>query len=161
VVDIESLPDGADTVVLKLMGKAASARQAFEDLGSSDFSLELKSDIISVSIKHCIYLEQFKSELTQEALDFMTYVKDVEEAYQQWVMERRAEGRVEGIEEGKLEHAVGVVLKLLTRRFGDLEPAMVAQINGLSLERADDLAVALLDFGGIEDLVGWLENHAG
>jgi hypothetical protein len=159
IVDIESLSHGADTVVLKLMGKAASARQAFEDLGSSDFSLELRSDIISVSIKHCIYLEQFKSELTQEALDFMTYVKDVEEAYQEWVTERRAEGRVEGIEEGKLAHAVAVVLRQLMRKFGDLEPAIVAQINGLSLGRADDLAVALLDFGGIEDLVGWLENY--
>jgi Uma2 family endonuclease len=55
VVDIESLPDGADTVVLKLMGKAASARKTFEDLSRLNFSLELRSDIISVSIKHCIY----------------------------------------------------------------------------------------------------------
>jgi hypothetical protein len=41
----------------------------------------------------------------------MTYVKDVEEAYQQWVMERRAEGRIEGIAEGNLEQAVTLVLK--------------------------------------------------
>jgi hypothetical protein len=165
VVDIESLPDGADTVVLKLMGKAASARQAFEDLGRLNFSLELRSDIISVSIKHCIYLEQFKSELTQEALDFMTYVKDVEEAYQQWVMERRAEGKIEGIAEGKLEgkleQAVTLVLKQLTRKFGSLSPDVVERINELSLDRADELGVALMDFGGMEDLVGWLGNHVG
>jgi Domain of unknown function (DUF4351) len=53
------------------------------------------------------------------------------------------------------------VLKQLTRKFGALEPDTVAQINGLSLGRADDLAVALLDFGGMEDLVGWLGDHAG
>jgi Domain of unknown function (DUF4351) len=44
----------------------------------------------------------------------------------------------------------------LMRKFGDLEPAIVEQINGLSLGRADDLAVALLDFEGMEDLMDWL-----
>ncbi|MBW4620352.1 MAG: hypothetical protein KME17_13490 [Cyanosarcina radialis HA8281-LM2] len=103
IVDIESLPYNPDTMLLKMLGKANSAKQAFADILKLDPKLELRNDIIEVSLKHCIYLEEVKSELTQEALSFMTYLKEVEEAYQAWVKKRQAEGKIVGFEEGKIE----------------------------------------------------------
>jgi hypothetical protein len=161
VVEIESLQVSLDTVLLRLMGKAATAREAFEAVFRLDPGLDLRNDIIDVAIKHCIYLQQFESDLlTEEASDFMVYIQDVEQAYESWVMARRAEGRLEGkLEgrlEGKLEGEVALVIKLLTRKVGGLSPDLVARVGLLSLERVEELGVALLDFDCVDDLVGWL-----
>jgi hypothetical protein len=82
--------------------------------------------------------------LTEEASSFMVYIQDVEQAYESWVMARRAGW------EGSL------VIKLLTRKVGILSPDLVARVGLLSLERVEDLGVALLDFSSVDDLVGWL-----
>jgi hypothetical protein len=79
---------------------------------------------------------------------FMAYIQDVEQAYESWVMARRAEGKLEG--------EVALVMKQLTRRVGGLSPDLVARVGLLSLERVEDLGVALLDFDSVDDLVGWL-----
>jgi predicted transposase YdaD len=79
----------------------------------------------------------------------MVYIQEVEQAYQQWVKERRAEGKIEG--------EAALVVKLLSRKIGVLSPAMLVQINSLSLEQVEALGEALLDFTKIEDLVAWLE----
>jgi hypothetical protein len=145
VVEIESLPVSLDTVLLRLMGRAVTAREAFEAVFRLDSWLDLRNDIIDVAIKHCIYLQQFEPNLlTEEASSFMVYIQDVEQAYESWVMARRAEW------EGSL------VIKLLTRKFGGLSPDLVARVGLLSLERVEELGVALLDFDCVDDLVGWL-----
>jgi hypothetical protein len=69
----------------------------------------------------------------------MVYIQEVEKVYQEWVMARRAEGKAEG----KLEGEIALVIKLLTRKIGDMPPDLVARIGLLSLER-------------VEDLVGWV-----
>jgi hypothetical protein len=153
VVEIESLPVSFDTVLLRMMGQAATAREAFDAVFRLDSRLDLRNDIIKVAIKHCIYLQQFESDLlTEEALSFMVYIQDVEQAYESWVVARRAEGKIEG----KIEGEVGLVIKLLTRKVGGLPPDLVARVNLLSLERVEDLGMALLDFDSVDDLVGWL-----
>jgi hypothetical protein len=153
VVEIESLPVSFDTVLLRMMGQSATAREAFDAVFRLDSRLDLRNDIIKVAIKHCVYLQQFESNLlTEEALSFMVYIQDVEQAYENWVVARRAEGKIEG----KIEGEVGLVIKLLTRKVGGLPPDLVARVNLLSLERVEDLGVALLDFSSIDDLVNWL-----
>jgi hypothetical protein len=153
VVEIESLPVSFDTVLLRLMGKAATAREAFDAVFRLDSRLDLRNDIIDVAIKHCIYLQQFESDLlTKEASDFMVYIQDVEQAYESWVIARRAEGKIEG----KIEGEVTLVIKQLTRKVGDLSPDLVERVGLLSLERVEDLGVALLDFDSVDDLVVWL-----
>jgi Domain of unknown function (DUF4351) len=153
VVEIESLPVSFDTVLLRMMGRDATAREAFDAVFRLDSCLALRDDIIEVAIKHCVYLQQFQSDLlTEEALSFMVYIQDVEQAYEEWVMARRAEGKLEG----KIEGEVALVVKQLTRKVGGLSPDLVARVNLLSLERVEDLGVALLDFSSVDDLVFWL-----
>jgi hypothetical protein len=48
LVEIESLPSTTDTLLLKMMGKADSAKQAFDDIVKLDPGLELRNDIIEV-----------------------------------------------------------------------------------------------------------------
>ncbi|MCH2247978.1 MAG: DUF4351 domain-containing protein [Crocosphaera sp.] len=48
---------------------------------------------------------------------------------------------------------------LLKTRFQDLSPALTEQIQGLSTEQLENLAIALLNFGSETDLRQWLEQH--
>ena len=73
-------------------------------------------------------------------------------AVQEWL----AEGRQEGLQEGRRQEAVNVALRQLTRRCGPLSEATSGQIQALPLERLEALTEALLDFRGAQDLAAWL-----
>jgi predicted transposase/invertase (TIGR01784 family) len=63
-----------------------------------------------------------------------------------------------GIVKGKLEEGQSLILRLLTRRIGDVAPEMRSQIQSLSLSQLEALGEALLDFSEPNDLVNWLRT---
>jgi Domain of unknown function (DUF4351) len=50
-----------------------------------------------------------------------------------------------------------LVLKLLTRKVGNLSPELISRVSALNLDRLEALAEALLDFTSMADLESWLE----
>lgn len=52
-----------------------------------------------------------------------------------------------------------IVLRLLTRRLGNLEPELQTQIQQLDPSQLEQLADALLDFSTLNDLLSWLESN--
>ena len=156
IVDLDSLPYNADTILLKMLGQAESAKLAFADILKLDPKLELRNDIIEVSIKHCIYLEQVKVKLTDEELEFMTYVK-TEEAYQEWVRERRAEGKIEGIREGIIKSATNMV----RAKFGAdaLTPDVSDRLEQLNEQQVDDFTAKIFSWQHSTEMADWLENQ--
>jgi predicted transposase/invertase (TIGR01784 family) len=80
--------------------------------------------------------------------------------YQSILREGRTEGRAEGLEQGLEQgRTVGertLVLKLLTRKLGNLSPTLQTKITALSLESVEALGEAMFDFNRIEDLESWL-----
>jgi hypothetical protein len=150
IVELESLPYNTDTMLLKMLGKAESAKQAFRDILKLDPKLELRNDIIAVSIKHCIYLEKVRAELTEEELKFMTYVK-TEEVYQEWVRERRAEGKHEGI----LQSATNMV----KAKFG--ADALTVDVNErldrLTERDFDEFTAQIFGWQHLNEMIDWLK----
>ncbi|MDT9278117.1 MAG: DUF4351 domain-containing protein, partial [Limnospira sp. PMC 737.11] len=67
-------------------------------------------------------------------------------------------GRQEGRQEGREEAQTEMLLRLLTRRCGELSDMQRQQVISLNSGQRDELAEALLDFGGMEDLVRWLQT---
>jgi predicted transposase YdaD len=65
----------------------------------------------------------------------------------------------EGRQEGRQEEGVHLVLRQLTRRFGELDEQTRARIAALPLPLVEDLGEALLDFSQSVDLEMWLETH--
>ncbi|OCQ90469.1 hypothetical protein BCD64_27750 [Nostoc sp. MBR 210] len=61
-------------------------------------------------------------------------------------------------EEGREEATVNLVIRLLTKRFGELSEEMRSTIAGLPLPVLEDLSEALLDFTSLADLQAWLEK---
>jgi Domain of unknown function (DUF4351) len=64
----------------------------------------------------------------------------------------KEEGRVEGRESGER----GLVIKLLTKKVGNLSPELLARVSSLNIDRLEALAEDLLDFKHVGDLERWM-----
>ena len=60
-----------------------------------------------------------------------------------------------GIEKGRLQGEIGLVLRLLRRRFGMLDAEDEAMVKSLPVEQVEDLGDALLGFQCLQDLNSW------
>ncbi len=64
-----------------------------------------------------------------------------------------------GVQEG-LQNERSLILRLLTRRIGDVSPELRSQVQSLSLQMLEELGEALLDFSEPSDLVNWLKSQS-
>ena len=76
-----------------------------------------------------------------------------------WMERGLKQGRQEGRQESRQEGARTVLLRQLRKRLGDLDAAVEAQIEGLAIERLEQLGEALLDFNSRADLDAWLHSQ--
>lgn len=63
------------------------------------------------------------------------------------------------MQEGSKREARLLILRLLTRRVGNVSEFLQAKIEALSLNQLEDLGEALLEFNRLEDLETWLQSH--
>jgi predicted transposase YdaD len=75
-----------------------------------------------------------------------------------WYQEIRQEGRQEGEQTGVLREQ-SLILRLLTRRIGEVSAERQSQIQALSLTQLEALGEALLDFSEPTDLDEWLRSR--
>jgi predicted transposase/invertase (TIGR01784 family) len=68
------------------------------------------------------------------------------------------EAMQEGEQRGALREQ-SLILRQLSRRVGTLPPGVEAQVQALDLPKLEALGEALLDFTGMDDLVGWLRGQ--
>ncbi|MGB8702310.1 MAG: Rpn family recombination-promoting nuclease/putative transposase [Thermosynechococcaceae cyanobacterium] len=78
--------------------------------------------------------------------------------YREIQQEGVLKGRLEGFQEA-LQREQALILRLLTRRIGDMDAGVRSQIESLSLDRLEALGEALLDFSEPADLAHWLQTH--
>lgn len=75
-----------------------------------------------------------------------------------WMEKGIEKGIEQGIEQGKQSEARSLIMRLLTRRIGTVEPQLQKRIHKLTLTQLEDLAVALLDLSSVADLEAWLQQ---
>ena len=79
------------------------------------------------------------------------------QVYREIKQEGIQEGEQRGREQGREEGEKSLVLRLLSRRVGELPQEARSRIESLCLEQLENLGEALLDFTSITDLQAWLE----
>lgn len=68
-------------------------------------------------------------------------------------------GYERGEQEGRQKQAQNLVLRQLQKRFGELPQSTQEQIQSLSTNQLETLGEALLDFAGLDELLGWLAQN--
>jgi hypothetical protein len=95
---------------------------------------------------------RFKSELVAYEKELkMPYITSVQRL-------AKAEGLEEGLEKGREQGSITLLLRMLTRRCGQLPGEVEQAIHQLSLAESQALGDALFDFQTIEDLKNWLKT---
>jgi predicted transposase/invertase (TIGR01784 family) len=80
--------------------------------------------------------------------------------YQDILQQGVRQGVQQGREEGRGEGEASLIIRLLTRRFGELSPEVIQRIRSLSLPQLDALGEELLDFTEIAEVVTFLEQFS-
>ncbi len=68
-------------------------------------------------------------------------------------------GKQQGKQQGKQEEACRFLIRLLNRRFGEIDSSIIERIQGLSTEQLEVLGEEFVDFSAISDLVTLLEQQ--
>ncbi len=152
---VEELPTGLGLMVLTTLEgdeAKAEARRLVEEAQNNRDIINLVSTIV---------LYKFNT-LSRDEVDAMlgielqqTRVYQEAKAEGETIGEVRGEAR--GLERGRTEGEQALVLKLLTRKLGKIDPAIQARINSLSIDKIESLGEDLLDFTQMEDLSTWLD----
>ncbi|MGB3401322.1 MAG: DUF4351 domain-containing protein [Microcoleaceae cyanobacterium] len=90
-----------------------------------------------------------------EMLELATESKQTR-VYQEGLEEGIRRGLEDGIQQGLAVGERSLILLLLTRKLGEINPEIRSQIESLSLQELEALAEAFLDFSTLEDLIIWL-----
>jgi hypothetical protein len=94
----------------------------------------------------------------EEEEEFGAELQELDPKEREGVMEIVTSWMEKGLEQG-LDRERKLVLRMLRKRLGDLDPAMENQIASLSADRLEQLGEALLDFNLPADLDAWLQSH--
>jgi predicted transposase YdaD len=63
------------------------------------------------------------------------------------------------LQQGRRQEALSLVMRQLNRRLGEVNPAAIERVRGLSIEQLEELGVALLDFSNAADLMAWFTQQ--
>jgi predicted transposase YdaD len=72
--------------------------------------------------------------------------------------EIKKEGKIEGKIEGKKEEALSLVIKIINQHLGIIDNDLLEKIKGLTIEKLEELTLALFNIDCIGDLELWLEE---
>jgi hypothetical protein len=137
IVVIERLTESEDTLWLKMLGAKDSARWAFGRIGQLPSTRREKHDIISTSLKYCVYLKGLPTEaLTQEEQEFMRTMEEVDAWYETELNRVRLEGAIEGAIEGEQRQQQTIALNLLRE---NIPMEIVSRTTGLTIEQLQQL----------------------
>ena len=157
----EELPIGLSLMVLTTLEgdeAKAEARRLVELARGSRAIIGLLSTIIVYKF----------SNLSRDEVDKMlgielqqTRVYQEAKAEGETIGEVRGEARGEarGLERGRTEEGQALVLRLLTRKLGQIAPDVRSRVNSLKIDLIESLGEALLDFTQMGDLLTWLDDN--
>ncbi|MEH2181061.1 DUF4351 domain-containing protein [Nostoc sp.] len=63
------------------------------------------------------------------------------------------------LEQGNKQGEQRLIIRMLNRRFREINPLLIERVKGLSIEQLETLGEALLDFLEIAELEAWLNQQ--
>jgi predicted transposase YdaD len=140
----EELSTGLGLMVLTTLEGDEAKAEARRLIGQAQGSRDI------INLVSTIILYKFNT-LSRDEVDLMLGIELQQTRVYQ---EASAEGEVKG----RTNEGRSLVLKLLTRKLGNISSEIQARVNSLTLDRVESLGEDLLDFTQMEDLNSWLDT---
>ncbi len=87
----------------------------------------------------------------------MKTMQEIDTLYTAEMNRARLEGQLQGEREGELRGQQELVLRLLTRRVGNVSIELETSVRALPVERLEEFGEALLDFTKVGDAIAWFD----
>ena len=94
----------------------------------------------------------FREEVMRESVVY-------QDILQRGLQQGLEQGLEQGLQQGLQQGEATLILRLLNRRFGEVDSELQERIRGLSIPQLEELSETLLDFEAVTDLVAWLDVH--
>ncbi|WP_325064824.1 DUF4351 domain-containing protein [Dolichospermum flos-aquae] len=65
----------------------------------------------------------------------------------------------QGLQQGEQQGEANLIIRLLSKRFGNLDIAIASQIRQLSISQLETLGESIFDFSAMADLENWLQQN--
>jgi hypothetical protein len=156
IIAINQLPCSEDTLFLRLLGRGQTQQQAVDEVIAFDATEAKRAIILRLLASWKISIEVTGQAEAEEEL-----IMVLSQAYLEWEQQTEQRGRQEGEQTGALREAQALILRLLSRRIGNISEEMRSQVEALSIVQLEALGEALLDFSEDGDLVRWLQDNNG
>ena len=65
----------------------------------------------------------------------------------------------QGLQQGEQQGEANLIIRLLSKRFGNLDIAVASQIRQLSISQLEALGESIFDFSAMADLENWLQQN--
>jgi hypothetical protein len=146
IVAIHQLPVIEETLWLRILGRGKVQSQAIDELQS----LPPNHPFQKATLELVYNLRQNLRVNQNLESDDLELIMRLEPLYQQ--------DREQAIQEGSKQGEQRLVIRLLNRRFGEIDSSLIERVQGLSVDQIEALAEALLDFSSLNDLETWLNQ---
>ncbi|MEH1969043.1 DUF4351 domain-containing protein [Nostoc sp.] len=148
IIAIHQLPQTQETLWLRLLGRGSVQSQAIIELQALPLDHPYQKATLEL-----VYNLRENLRVNQELeADDRELIMRLEPLYQR--------DREQAIQEGNKQGEQRLVLRLLNRRIGEIDTSLIERIQGLSLEKLENLGEALLDFSSVADLETWLNQQS-
>jgi len=142
IVAIHQLPQTPETLWLRILGRGSVQSQAIVELSKLPLNHPYKQATLEL-----VYNLRQNLRINQNLeSDDRELIMRLEPLYQQ------------DRERAKQEGQQDLIIRLLNRRFGEIDAALIERIRELSIEQLEGLVEALLDFSVVADLEVWLNQ---
>ena len=139
---------------LRVLGRGTVQKQAIDELAA----LPANHPFRKVTLELLYNLQKNLNINQQIETDDRELVMRLAPLYQEDREKARQEGKQQGEQEGQQLGEQQIILRLLKRRFGELELSLIEQIQALSTDELESLGDVLLDFSEVGDLEVWLRE---
>ncbi len=148
LIAINQLPCTEETLWVRLLGRGKTQERAISEVLAFPTTDPRRLDTLQLLVTWKISLE-VTNLVQQEENDVMVQLSQV---YLEWEQQTQQQG----VERGERM----MVLRLLTRKVGELPAEVRSQIDLLTIPQLESLGEALLDFADFADLTLWLAAQA-
>ena len=157
----ESPSKGLDLIRLIIEPEATAVDRARQLLNQAQqTTISGLSPTAIIELIETIVVYKFP-QLSRQEIEQMLNLSDLKQTrvYQEALAEGVEQGLEQGLEQGKRQEGLSLILRLLTRKFGDLPHDVQVRIENLSLTQIEALADALLEFSSVDDVTDWLNQQ--
>jgi hypothetical protein len=144
IVAIDQLPETEETLWLRILGRDSTQERAIREVLALPSTHPRRNSILRLLANWKVRIEVNQAENLSGQETLMAF----SEAFLEW--EQTTQQRAEQ----------SLILRLLTRKVGEISEAARSQIQALSIADLEALGEALLDFSDLTDLENWLAAHS-